>query len=65
MTMTQHDFLLYGANGYTGQLIARYAADYDCIVLGEFRSTTTGIWLRPLGELCVVDCNCGGAVPVM
>lgn len=26
--MTQHDFLLYGANGYTGQLIARYAADY-------------------------------------
>ncbi|MBD0364901.1 MAG: saccharopine dehydrogenase NADP-binding domain-containing protein [Flavisolibacter sp.] len=26
--MQQNTFLLYGANGYTGQLIARYAADY-------------------------------------
>ena len=25
----QHSFLLYGANGYTGELIARYAAQYD------------------------------------
>jgi short subunit dehydrogenase-like uncharacterized protein len=26
--MLQNSFLLYGANGYTGQLIARYAAEY-------------------------------------
>ncbi len=26
--MSQTDFLLYGANGYTGKLIARYAADF-------------------------------------
>lgn len=25
----QHQFLLYGANGYTGELIARFAAQYD------------------------------------
>lgn len=27
--MTKHSFLLYGANGYTGELIARYAAQYQ------------------------------------
>lgn len=27
--MADNSFLLYGANGYTGELIARYAADYD------------------------------------
>jgi len=27
--MQQNSFLLYGANGYTGELIARYAAQYD------------------------------------
>jgi len=27
--MQQNSFLLYGANGYTGQLIARYAAQYN------------------------------------
>lgn len=26
--MKEHSFLLYGANGYTGELIARYAAQY-------------------------------------
>src|SRR5437762_2753778 len=27
----QNSFLLYGANGYTGELIARYAAEYDLL----------------------------------
>jgi len=27
--MADNSFLLYGANGYTGELIARYAADYN------------------------------------
>lgn len=27
--MPQNSFLLYGANGYTGELIARYASDYN------------------------------------
>lgn len=27
--MNTNSFLLYGANGYTGELIARYAAEYD------------------------------------
>ena len=31
--MRTNTFLLYGANGYTGELIARYAAQYDLIPL--------------------------------
>lgn len=29
--MQQNSFLLYGANGYTGELIARYAKDYQLV----------------------------------
>src|ERR1051326_3826788 len=42
----QNSFLLYGANGYTGELIARYAAEYDLhpILAGRREEV-----LKPLG----------------
>src|SRR5439155_12152003 len=43
----QNTFLLYGANGYTGELIARYAADYGLhpILAGRREEV-----LKPLAE---------------
>ncbi len=45
--MTTNSFLLYGANGYTGELIARYAADYQLapILAGRRREV-----IEPLAE---------------
>src|SRR6266498_5550134 len=43
----QNSFLLYGANGYTGELIARYAAEYGLqpILAGRREKV-----LKPLAE---------------
>jgi short subunit dehydrogenase-like uncharacterized protein len=45
--MEQNSFLLYGANGYTGELIARYAASYNLrpILAGRREAA-----LKPLAE---------------
>ena len=36
--MPDNSFLLYGANGYTGRLIARYAAEYNLTPILSGRS---------------------------
>lgn len=43
--MQQNDFLLYGAYGYTGELIARYASEYN------LRPVLSGRRLQPLEQL--------------
>ena len=45
--MQSNSFLLYGANGYTGELIARYAAQYNLVpVLAGRREEV----IRPLAD---------------
>lgn len=45
--MQSNRFLLYGANGYTGELIARYAAQYDLLPVLAGRDEAK---VRPLAE---------------
>jgi len=45
--MADHNLLLYGANGYTGKLITRFAADYD---LQPILAGRTEAKIQPLAE---------------
>jgi len=45
--MPKDNFLLYGANGYTGELITRYAANYD---LQPILAGRTASKIQPLAE---------------
>src|SRR5437016_10971538 len=45
--MANNSLLLYGANGYTGELIARYAAQYDLSPILAGRREPA---IRPLAE---------------
>ena len=57
--MQQNDFLLYGANGYTGELIARYAAQYQLqpTLAGRKKDTITALATRLNLPYKIIDLN--------
>ena len=57
--MQQNSFLLYGANGYSGQLIARFAKEYNLqpILAGRNRQTITGLAKQLQLDYRIVDLN--------
>lgn len=57
--MGDNSFLLYGANGYTGQLIARYAAEYDLqpILAGRREEVLTPLAASLKSPHMVLDVN--------
>lgn len=50
--MKDNKFLLYGANGYTGELIARYAANYNLIPILAGRRESV---IKPMAEKLNVE----------
>ena len=58
-TMQQNTFLLYGANGYSGKLIARFAHQYGLrpILAGRNRQTITALAAELQLDYRIVDLN--------
>src|SRR5688572_20953459 len=52
--MQDNQFLLYGANGYTGALTARYAADFGLVPILAGRRENV---IKPLAEKLKLPCK--------
>ena len=57
--MMQNSFLLYGANGYTGELIARYASQYNLqpILAGRNKEALSALATKLNLSYKVIDLN--------